>query len=264
MTQPPSDKTQYDNFASQYASLEELPGEIVATNLVRNTVAKLPHGVKVLDLGCGTGTYARMLVDMGVAAHVVGVDVSSGMVRVGQEMEAKRAGPERIEFHVADCAAPLDHLGLERASFDLVMGNWLFNYASSRAELAGMWRNVAAYLKPGGRFVGLKGNVDLDDHLKRDPKYGIKHTVVEDVKDGIKVHVVASTEPRVEFDAYLLQARLYEEVPVEVGMKDVMHRKPAAEDLPDVARENMGFWEAFLDNPYCILGTAVKPEQHVI
>lgn len=240
--------------------MEELPGEIVATHLLRNTLAKLPHGIKVLDLGCGTGTYARMLVDMGVAEHVVGVDVSSGMVRLGQEMEMKRIGPERIEFHVADCSAPLDHLGLERASFDLVMGNWLLNYASSRAELTGMWRNVATYLKPGGTFVGLKENVSLDDHLKRDSKYGIKYTVVEKIEDGLKVHVVASTEPKVEFDGYSLQAWLYEEVPVEVGMRDVIHRKPTAEDLPDVARENMGFWEAFLDNPYCILGTAVKPE----
>lgn len=261
MTSPSVSKPQYDTFASQYASMEELPGEIVATHLLRNTVAKLPHGLRVLDLGCGTGTYARMLIEMGVAAHVVGVDVSSEMVRLGQTMETtQRSESERIEFHVADCAAALDHLGLERASFDLVMANWLFNYASGRAELAGMWRNVATYLKPGGRFVGLKENVSLADHFRRDWRYGIKYRVIEKVDDGVKVRVEANTEPKIEFDAYSLEPRLYEEVPVEAGMREVMHQVPVAEDLPDGAGENIAFWKGFLDNPYCILGTAIKGE----
>jgi ubiquinone/menaquinone biosynthesis C-methylase UbiE len=260
MTKPSSHKTQYDTFASQYASMEDLPSEIVATHLLRNAVAKGPHGVKVLDLACGTGTYARMLLEMGVAEHVVGVDVSSGMVQTGEAMEAKHPGPARIEFHVADCVAPLDHLGLERASFDLVMGNWLFNYASSRAELVGMWRNVVTYLKPGGRFVGLKEGASVEDHFSQDFKYGIRRTVTGQVEDGLKVHVEANTEPKIEFDGYSLEARLYEEVPVDVGMTEVMHRKPSAEDLPDVAGENLGFWEGYLENPLCVLGMAVKAE----
>ena len=260
MTSSSTSKTQYDTFASRYASMEDLPGEIVATHLLRNTVAKMPHGLKVLDLACGTGTYARMVLEMGVAEHVVGVDVSREMVRIGQEMATKHPGSERIEFHVADCAAPLDHLGLEPGSFDLVMGNWLFNYASNRAELEGMWRNVATYLKPGAKFVGLKPSADDEDNSKLDFNYGIRYTVIEKVEDGLKVHVEANTEPKVEFEGYLLEARLYEDVPVEVGMQEVMHHKPSAEDLPDVAQQDMGFWKGFLENPYCILGTAVKSD----
>jgi SAM-dependent methyltransferase len=260
MASPSVLKAQYDGFASQYASMEHLPGEIVATHLLRNNVAKLPRGLRVLDLGCGTGTYARMLLEMGVAAHVVGVDVSSEMVHVGQTMETeRRPAPARIEFHVADCAAPLDHLGLERASFDLVMANWIFNYAASRAELAGMWRNVVTYLKPGGRSVGLKESVvDLEDHLRRDFKYGIKYTVIGKVDDGLKIHIEANTEPKIEFDAYSLEARLYEEVPMEMGMREVKYHVPATEDLPDVAGEDMAFWKGLLDNPPCMLVTAVK------
>ena len=37
----------------------------------------------------------------------------------------------------------------------------LLNYAPSAAELAGMWRNIAAYLKPGGSSVGTMENPDV-------------------------------------------------------------------------------------------------------
>lgn len=261
MTPSPISKTQYDNVASHYASLEKLPAEIVATNLLRNTVAKGPRDLKVLDLACGTGTYARMLLDMGVAEHVVGVDISSEMVRVGQAMEANRPdGSKRITFHVADCTEPLDHLGLAMGSFDLVMGNWLLNYAANRAELAGMWHNVTTYLKPGGKFIGLQGNMYVEDHLKWDTKYGFKCTVTGELENGRKLHAEASTEPKVEFDVYALKPRLYEEVPVELGMREVTYHKPSLQDLPDVGGENVEFWKNFLESPYCVLGTALKLE----
>ena len=261
MTPLPICKTQYDDFASHYASIESLPGEMAATKLLRNTVAKGPSDLKVLDLACGTGTYARMLLDMGVAKHVVGVDVSSEMVRVGQAMEANRPDSSpRITFYVADCTEPLDHLGLAMESFDLVMGNWLFNYAANRAELAGMWHNVATYLKPGGKYIGLQGNMYVEDHLRWDAKYGLKCTVSGEFENGLKFHIEASTEPKVEFDVYALQPRLYEEVPVELGMREVTYREPSLQDLPDVAGANMEFWKDFLESPYCVVGTALKSE----
>jgi SAM-dependent methyltransferase len=265
MMPAPISKTQYDKVASDYASIEGLPGEVVATKLIRNTVANNLRNLKVLDLACGTGTYARMLLDMGVAKHVVGVDVSSEMVRVGQAMEANRPdGSQRITFHIADCTAPLDHLGLVPDSFDLVMGNWLFNYAANRAELAGMWHNVATYLKPGGKFIGVQGNMHVEDPLRWDSKYGIKYgikcTAAWELENGLKLHLEASSEPKVEFDVYALQPRLYEDVPVELGMREVTYREPLLQDLPAGAGENMEFWKDFLEIPYCILGTALKLE----
>ena len=191
----------------------------------------------------------------------VGVDVSREMVRVGQVMETDRPdGSKRITFHVADCTAPLDHLSLAQESFDLVMGNWLFNYASNRAELAGMWHNVATYLKPGGKYIGLQANMYVENHLRWDTKYGKKCTVVGEVENGLRLHIEADTEPKVAFDAYALKTSLYEEVPVELGMREVTYREPSLQDLPDDAGENMEFWKNFLESPYCVLGTALKSE----
>ena len=65
-------KVQYDDFAPNYVSMEQLPSEIVAANLFRNTVTEFPTGLRVLDLACGTGTYARVLLEHGIAEHVIG------------------------------------------------------------------------------------------------------------------------------------------------------------------------------------------------
>jgi hypothetical protein len=140
------------------------------------------------------------------------------------------------------------------------MGNWLFNYAANRAELAGMWHNVATYLKPGGKYIGLQGNMYIEDHLRWDAKYGLKCTVSGEFENGLKFHIEASTEPKVEFDVYALKPRLYEEVPVELGMREVTYREPSLQDLPDVAGANMEFWKDFLESPYCVVGTALKSE----
>ena len=262
MTTQSIPKTQYDTFAANYTSMEEVPGEIVAANQLRNTVVDYPHGLKVLDLACGSGTYARMLLDYGIAEHVVGVDISSEMVRIGQELEAKQQpGSERIKYYVADCAADLDHLGLEQNSFDLVMGNWLICYAADREQLMGMWRNIVKFLKPGGRFVGLKTTVDVQDHVNRSSWCGITTKVVENVTDGVKVHVTAHCKLQVEFFAYLLKGNLYEEVPLEMGMKDVVHQAPTKNDLPHTADLDDAKWKAYLDNPYSLICTAVKETQ---
>jgi SAM-dependent methyltransferase len=242
--------------------MEELPGEIVAANQLRNTVVDYPHGLKVLDLACGTGTYARMLLDYGIAEHVVGVDISGEMVRIGQELEAKQhPGSECIKYYVADCAVDLDHLGLEQNSFDFVMGNWLINYAADREQLMGMWQNIVKYLKPGGRFVGLKATVDVQDHVNRSSWCGITQKVVENVTDSVKVHITAHCKPQIEFFAYYLKGNLYEEVPLEMGMKDVVHQAPTKNDLPHTTDLDDAKWKAYLDNPYSLICTAVKETQ---
>ncbi|OCL10909.1 S-adenosyl-L-methionine-dependent methyltransferase [Glonium stellatum] len=259
MTTQPAAKPQYDAFAADYALMEELPGEVVAANHLYRTVADYPHGLKVLDLACGTGTYAQMLLEHGIAEHVVGVDISSEMVRIGQERETKqRPGSERITFHVADCAADLDHLGLEPDSFDLVMGNWLINYAADREQLVRMWRNIVKYLKPGGRYVGLKTTVDVQDHVKRDPWCGITQEVVGDVADGVKIHLIAHCKPQIEFCGYLLKGNLYEDVPLEVGMGEVVHQTPTEKDLPRTTGLDEAKWKAYLNDPYSVVCTAKK------
>ena len=80
----------------------------------------------------------------------------------------------------------------------------LLNYAKSAAELAGMWRNIATYLKPGGRFVGTMENheVVLAPRLQSG-RYGVRETEMNELPggEGFQVHLRFDTQPVVEFDA---------------------------------------------------------------
>jgi SAM-dependent methyltransferase len=253
MTTSADSKAQYNDFASDYVSMEQLPSEIVAANLFRKTVTNLPKDLRVLDLACGTGTYARVLLKLGIAKQVIGVDLSSEMIRVGRELEAEqRPGAECIQFHVANCAILLEDqgLGLEPHSFDLVTGNWLFNYAADRKQLATMWQNVATYLKAGGKFVGLMPVFDVQDHFNRDSWNGITVEEICKVPDGVKVHITAHCTPQIEFDNFLLDRKFHEDAAVEVGIKDTSYNLPTEEDLPSLdGLEGTELWKSYLRNP---------------
>jgi SAM-dependent methyltransferase len=262
MTTSMDNPAQYDDFASDYVSMEQLPSERVAANLFRNTVANFPSGLKVLDLACGTGTYARVLLKLGIAEQVVGVDLSSEMVRVGRQLQAEqRADAERIQFHVANCAIALEGQGfkLEPHSFDLVMGNWLFNYAADRTELMTMWQNVSTYLKAGGKFVGLMPIFEVQNHFDRDLWNGITVQEVCTVPGGFKVHITAHCSPKIEFDNFLLDRHLHEEAAAKGGMEKVSYCLPTKDDLPSLDQsEDATQWESYLRNPVSHICVAVK------
>ena len=101
-----------------------------------------PAPARVADLGCGTGTLTRLLVDEGYV--VDGLDFSPEMIR------RARAKVPTAEFVVGDAAAP----SLERGAYDVVL---------SRHVLWAMPDPVAAFdrwvdlLKPGGIVVLVEG-----------------------------------------------------------------------------------------------------------
>ncbi|MCA8953729.1 MAG: class I SAM-dependent methyltransferase [Planctomycetes bacterium] len=100
----------------------------------------------VLDLGCGEGYFARNLKERG-ARTILGVDISSEMIRSAQEREAgERLG---IEYVTGD-ATSLRNFGDN--SFDLVVAVFLFNYLTLE-ETRHTMREVFRVLRPGGRFV---------------------------------------------------------------------------------------------------------------
>jgi SAM-dependent methyltransferase len=98
---------------------------------------------RVADLGCGTGTLSRLLVDEGYT--VDGLDVSPEMVR-----RAREKVPEAT-FVVGDAADP----ALERAAYDVVLCRHVLWALPDPVEAFGRWVDLLA---PGGHVVLVEGS----------------------------------------------------------------------------------------------------------
>ena len=112
---------------------------------------------KILEPGCGTGLYTRMLLEAFRAASVFGVDISEAMVRV-----AKRGIDDpRARFAVADAEE------IATGSYDLVTSNAVFQWFLS---LPRTLARMASLLPDGGlltfSFFGPGTFAELDDALR--------------------------------------------------------------------------------------------------
>ncbi len=112
---------------------------------------------KILEPGCGTGLYTRMLLDAFRGASVFGVDISEAMVRV-----AKRGIDDaRARFAVADAEE------IATGSYDLVTSNAAFQWFLS---LPRTLVRMASLLPGGGlltfSFFGPETYAELDAALR--------------------------------------------------------------------------------------------------
>ncbi|KAI1811929.1 S-adenosyl-L-methionine-dependent methyltransferase [Poronia punctata] len=209
-------------------------------------------GAVILDLGGGAGMKARIALDAGAAAVDV-VDFSAEMMRGGQESEAA-LGRNAIRWFEADVSRPLAHLPL-RPQYDIVMANWLFDHCSSPEMLAGLWSNIGAYLRPGGRFLTLRvGNPRAPSLLTGE--LGYLYRDFEEIPGGLKYRFVFPSPP-VDIEVYSMEAmysgstEMYE----KYGLADV--RNEPFENAK-VVRENPELLKSFLKDPAFFLAFATK------
>jgi SAM-dependent methyltransferase len=116
-------------------------------------------GEWAIDIGCGFGDTTQRLAELvGPEGSVLGVDVSAPFVETARQ-EAEEAGLGNVEFRLAD----VQTLQLPQE----------FDYAFSRmgimffANPVAALRNVAAALKPGGRFTAVVWRRKLDNEWVR-------------------------------------------------------------------------------------------------
>jgi ubiquinone/menaquinone biosynthesis C-methylase UbiE len=104
----------------------------------------LPPQPHCLEVGCGQGTLARLLVER-YNARVVASDYDPAQVALAQERLADLDGP--VAFRVVDARA----IPLDDAAFDAVFSFGVLHH------ILGGWREVVAeiarVLKPGGWFI---------------------------------------------------------------------------------------------------------------
>ena len=134
-------KTFWDKMAPKYAESQMRSVDDYEHTLAR-TLSYLTPQMRVLEVGCGTGTTALRL-----APHVkafVGTDQSSEMIRIARDKAADEHS--NLEFRVLGAA---ESAQLEEG-FDVVMGFNLFHLVpDADAVLADIFK----MLKPGGLMI---------------------------------------------------------------------------------------------------------------
>ena len=94
-----------------------------------------------MDLACGTGVLCEILAEHGIAS--AGMDFSSGMIGIA------RSRNPRIPYEVADMTT-----FRPEAQYDLVTCTGdAVNHIAQLSDVEKIFRNVYAYLAPGGYFV---------------------------------------------------------------------------------------------------------------
>lgn len=101
-------------------------------------------GARVLDAGCGDGTFAARLCDR--VATVVGVDASESAVR--EARERFEAVDVNAEFHRAELPDGLERF--DAGSFDLVLSQLVLGHVEDWRPVFAEWFRV---LRPGSHLV---------------------------------------------------------------------------------------------------------------
>ncbi len=111
----------------------------------------LPFGAhqdfRLLDLGCGTGTFLGLVLDRYTEAECVAVDYSSEMLEVAKKKTHVSADRVRFYRHDLNEGLPAD-LG----SFDVVVSFSAVHHLTDRNKL-GLLGQVHDALNPGGWFL---------------------------------------------------------------------------------------------------------------
>jgi SAM-dependent methyltransferase len=146
LTTVPSARQLYDETAQRWVRKEPISLSDFTGRIPLLAMAEPVAGLRVLDLGCGEGYFARHLRSRG-ARYVIGVDQSAGMIDLAKKQEA--AHPMGIEYHEG-CATDLSRF--PTASFDMTIAVFLFNYLTVE-RMRQCMEEVARVVKPGGRFL---------------------------------------------------------------------------------------------------------------
>jgi ubiquinone/menaquinone biosynthesis C-methylase UbiE len=123
---------------TQIAAFMRGSGETVVQSL------QVRPPLKALDLGCGDGTTAMPLAQLG--AEVVGIDIARNLVEAGNQ-RAAAAGLNRLKFHEGD-ACNLE--GVDDHAFDLTLTVFGAMFAPKPFDVA---KEMVRVTKPGGRIM---------------------------------------------------------------------------------------------------------------
>ncbi len=173
------------------------------TKLKKSIATFVDAGDRVLDLGCGTGTLAHMLLENG--ATVVGIDSNKGMLNV-----ARQNVPGGLYLHLD--ITQLDER-FDEGSFDVIVSTLVFSELKA-AERRFALRQVMRLLKPTGRmYLGdevIPSNAffRLSYYLVRIPMAFITWVVTQNTTQALSTDIMDELKA-VGFQVTRLQASFF-------------------------------------------------------
>lgn len=174
----------------QASYIMEHEGEAVRLDLKTDSAAVtkqahwagLQQGMRVADIGCGSGKTTRCLYELvQPGGTAVGIDASEARI----DHALKTHGCKGIDFLCRDMYAPLDDLG----TFDFIWVRFVLEY--HRCRSADIVKNLARLLNPGGILC----LIDLDYNCLS--HFGLSSRL-EKAINGI----MGTLEKELDFDPY--------------------------------------------------------------
>src|SRR6185295_5598488 len=100
------------------------------------------RAIRLLDIGCGTGSLLYRLADPLPSAVLVGIDISPANIRAAKEQQAARAPAARLEFEAAD------YLAYRAEPFDAIVADGVLHLVPG--DTTALVRKLAGDLREGG------------------------------------------------------------------------------------------------------------------
>ena len=148
----------FDSIAGTYDKFNHLLSLNIDKRWRRRTVRRLSRAENLLDVAVGTGDLAIEVIRQDKAQHVLGMDISTGMMEIGRTKVVKAGMADRISF-------------LEGSALDMPFGDGSFdavtcaygvrNFSDLDKGLSEMYRvlreggqlMILEFSYPGNRFV---------------------------------------------------------------------------------------------------------------
>lgn len=237
--------SQYDRVSEQYLQIEQdAIKRRVVLPMLRSMIGDA-RGLSVLDAGCGSGYFTRILREWG-AGRVAGIDVSGRQISLARERTRDRG----IEYRALAAADLSREFGPE---FDLVTGVFLLNYAESLGGLIKMLAAIGGVLKPGGRFAGITQNPRFRFYQGIRFQRRFRRCAAGKPQDGEKFFIEfhAPAGPVCEVYCFHWSAATYRAAFAETGFRRFRWVTPAA-DCAGCRKAERAFFASYLKNPHII------------
>ena len=150
---------QFENWARRYdRSILNLflfrPAYKMMLAQVRKSAAKSKGALRLLDIGCGTGTFAGGCLATGLKIEVTGLDMAYNMI---YQASHKNFGNGHNGSAAIFAVGDAEHLPFESGYFDMVTCSNSFHHYPDQVRAVSEMRRI---IRPGGELMIVDGHRD--------------------------------------------------------------------------------------------------------